>query len=369
MTGRAAGSTGRRARHPAEWVVALEQGEPWPPALVILGEEALCATEAADALVRIARARGFDRTALTVDSGFDWSRLASACVDRSLFGGAVLIDLDLTTGKPGAAGGKALQEALVRVESAQGDLVLLVRLPRPDGDMRRSAWFKALERVATVLHCRPVAREALPDWLRSRAQRAGIELEPEAAVLAATWLEGNLPAGAQAVARWQLRGTKRVDLAAVVAELNDGARFALFDLEGAVVAGDAVRAAGLVERLLEDGTPMTLLVWLLSRDLHALRAAMGGERAFLPGISAQALSAAARRVSARRVDLLLSALADVDRRSKGRVFGDVAGVDRMLIGEIAAASAGGRVLRLPTFFRKDRLWQSHLGQRLSGARR
>jgi DNA polymerase III subunit delta len=312
------------------------------PIYVILGEEPLQALEAADAIRAAARAAGFAaRTVLDLAASSDWAVFEAAIRDRSLFAERGLIDLRLPSGKPGRTGAEHLRRYAGRPAP---DLVLLLLLPRPDNDLRRAAWFKAMEQAAVVVHARPVPPERLGGWIRARLARAGIGIQPEALSLLAARVEGNLLAAQQEVEKLTLAGVTEVDLDTLQQGLTDVARFDPFELPSTALAGQTGRALRMLRGMLAEGQPEPLILWALSRDIRALAQAAQRRAAGEPPAAAakgfRGTDPAALRKALERVDLpaalaLLARAAAVDRVIKGREPGSAG---RQLLDLVAALS-------------------------------
>ncbi len=333
---------------PQQLEAALAQG--LRPVYVILGEEPLQALEAADSIRAAARTAGFaDRTVLDLSARDDWGRLEAAVRDRSLFAARGLIDLRLPSGKPGTQGAAHLKRY---AQDPAPDLILLLQLPRPDGDLRRAAWFKVLERTAVMVHARPVPPARLGTWIRERLSRAGLGIRPDALALLAARVEGNLLAARQEVDKLSLMGVTEVDLETLQQGLADAARFDLFALPATALAGDGPRALRMLQGMLAQGQPEPLILWALSRDIRALAQAAQRRSAGEPvgsavkgfwGTDLAALRKGLERVSPATSLALLARAAAADRVVKGQEPGNAG---RHLLDLVAALSGqpleGGR---------------------------
>lgn len=214
------------------------------PVYAVLAEEPLQALEACDAIRLAARKTGYlSRTILDLSAAADWSLFDSAIRDRSLFSARELIDLRLPTGKPGKQGGERLRRYLLQPEP---DLLLLLQLPRPDKDMRRASWFKALDAHAVIVHAQPVPPARLGSWIEERLARQGLRIARDALALLASNVEGNLLAARQEVEKLALLGYSEIGLADVQLALSDVARFDLSALSVAALRGEAQRALRIV---------------------------------------------------------------------------------------------------------------------------
>ena len=239
------------------------------PIYLVSGDEPLQALEAADAIRAHARARGYtEREVLHVESGFDWNRLLAAGASLSLFGDRRLLDLRLPSGKPGEAGAKALR---AYAERPPEDTVLLITAGKLESAARRSAWVRALDGAGVVLFLWPVDAARLAAWVRTRMQRRGLRPTAEAVTLLAQRVEGNLLACAQEIDKLHLlHGPGPVDADAVAAGVADSARYDVFTLMDAALAGEAARSHRILQGLRAEGVDPVLVVWALAREFRGL---------------------------------------------------------------------------------------------------
>ena len=130
------------------------------PIYLISGDEPLLMTEAADRVRISARSQGYtERSVLTADRYFDWSELSVAGGSMSLFAEKRLIELRMSSSKPGTAGAKALTEF---AESPPEDTLLLILAPRMDKRTLRLAWVKRLEGAGRFVQIWPPDRSRSP---------------------------------------------------------------------------------------------------------------------------------------------------------------------------------------------------------------
>jgi len=307
----------------------LERG--LAPLYLVSGDEPLQVEECGDAIRRCAEAGGCsERSVFTVEPGFDWDGLRTATQSLSLFAERRLIELRLPTGRPGEAGAALLGEL---AGNASADIVLLVITSKLDKTQRESSWVQAIETAGTHVVIWPLDAQKLPAWLTQRFAARG--LKPEAGVvdLLAWHLEGNMLAAAQEVdklAMLCLNG--RVAHADVEESLADSARFSVYQLVDAALAGEVVAARRILASLRAENTEPILILWALARELRTL-AQMGQELA-----RGKPESSVLARAWAQRRTLVGKALrrhpapvwlgfmrrsALLDRILKGRASGDV----------------------------------------------
>lgn len=233
------------------------------------GEEPLQLMECADALRQRVRTEGVDeRIVFDGETGIDWGALEGESNALSLFASRRLIEIRLGGRKPDKLGVEVLARLAAR--PAGGD-VLLVTADKADANTRKAKWFKALEDQAVCVNTRDLKGEALPAWLNRRAVRHGKRLAPAAAALIADRVEGNMLAAGQEVEKLCLLVDGEViDVEDARQAVQDSARYDVFQLADAVLAGDLVRALRIMRGLREEGTEPILVNWALGRELRQL---------------------------------------------------------------------------------------------------
>ena len=308
----------------------LQQG--LAPLYAIYGDEPLLALEAADAIRATARAVGIvEREVFIVESGFRWDAFLAANNNRGLFGDRKLLDLRIPSGKPGVEGGKALERLAT---DPNPDNVTLVSLPRLDRATQGSAWFEALAAAGVTVAVYPLERDALPGWIAARMKRNRQHASRETLAFLADHCEGNLLAARQEIEKLALllpEGELAYD--AIEAAIADVARYDVFLLSEAWLAGDATRVLRILNALRAEGDAPIAAIWQMVEDVHAIAAVHTMVRAGSPTAAAirnvrvwgkrqNALERAVNRVPPASVPSLLRALARLDALSKGIGHGD-----------------------------------------------
>ena len=239
------------------------------PVYLIGGDEPLQVQEARDAIRAAARRQGFDeRVVLNAETGFDWGALKAQADTLSLFGDRRVIDLRLATGKPGDAGARALRDYAADPPETN---LLLVTLDKFDRGSTSTQWYKALEKAGVAIRTWPVDARQLAGWIRRRAGARGLTLTPAAAEALGERVEGNLLACAQEIDKLHmLHGEARLDVEDVLRAVADSARFDVFDLVDAALAGDGPRTVRILHGLREEGVAPPLVAWALTREIRAL---------------------------------------------------------------------------------------------------
>lgn len=245
---------------------------------VLHGDEALLQQEAADAIRATARAQGYtERSSYTVAGAhFDWSAVLAAGGSLSLFADKQIVEVRIPSGKPGKDGSAALQQL---AESARGNdsTLTLVLLPRLDKATKTSAWFAALEGNGVAIQIDPIERAALPQWIAQRLQQQGQRVRAgeegqRTLQFFADRVEGNLLAAHQEIQKLALlHPPGELTLEQVEAAVLNVARYDVFKLSEAVLAGQLGRVQRMLDGLQGEGEAEVLVHWALAEDIRALK--------------------------------------------------------------------------------------------------
>lgn len=247
------------------------------PLYTVHGDDPLLVQEACDAIRAAARAAGHtERTVHTLTGAHaDWSAVLASGASLSLFADKQLVEVRVPSGKPGKDGSVALQRL---AESAAGnDAVLnLVVLPRLDMATQKSAWFVALEAHGVAVKVEPVERGALPAWIAQRLQAQGQRVAAGEAgqrtlQFFADRVEGNLLAAHQEIQKLALlHPAGELSFEQVEAAVLNVARYDVFKLAEAVLAGQVLRVQRMLDGLQAEGEAAVLVHFALSEDIRAL---------------------------------------------------------------------------------------------------
>ena len=248
------------------------------------GDEPLLVQEAVDAIRAVARTQGYtERTSHTVAGAhFDWSEVLAAGGSLSLFADKQVVEIRIPSGKPGKEGSAALQQLAEQARDNDSTLTL-VMLPRLDKLSKSSAWFAALESFGVTLQIDPVERNVLPQWIAQRlaaqGQRVAAGEEGQRTLqFFADRVEGNLLAAHQEIQKLALlfasgKDTEPHVLAfeQVESAVLNVARYDVFKLSEAVLAGQTARVQRMLDGLQAEGEAAVLVHYALSEDIRALK--------------------------------------------------------------------------------------------------
>ena len=313
----------------------LEQLEQASQALdtlyVVMGDEPLLITEASDGLRAAASRAGYlERTSLVMDARSDWSALIAATQNISLFGDKRLVEVKLPSGKPGKTGGEALAKlaSLAQAGLLDGTLVL-VSLPRLDKTTRNSKWAGALLDAATLIEVSTIERAGLPRWIQQRMARQNQQLEPASLEWMADKVEGNLLAAFQEIQKLGLLYPEgKISAKDVEQAVLNVARYDIFGLRDAMLAGNPARALTVLAGLRAEGEALPLVLWAVGEEIrvmarlaataaagHDLSSALRQQRVFGP--REQLVRQTLKRVPAQAWPAAVQHAHDVDRLIKG----------------------------------------------------
>jgi DNA polymerase-3 subunit delta len=307
---------------------------------VLHGDEPLLQQEALDAIRLHAKSLGYtERTSHTVAGAhFDWSEVLAAGGSLSLFADKQIVEIRIPSGKPGKDGSAALQQ-LAQQSQGNEDTLTVVLLPRLDKLTKATAWFMALENVGVTLQVEPVDRQALPAWIAQRLAVQGQKVQAgeegqRTLQFFADRVEGNLLAAHQEIQKLGLLfppDEKNVGVLTweqVESAVLNVARYDVFKLSEAVLAGQSVRVQRMLEGLQAEGEAEVLVHYTLAEDIRALKRvkdAMGQGRP-LPmalreqriwGVRERLFERVLPRLSADALNQLLQSAHQVDGIVKG----------------------------------------------------
>lgn len=303
------------------------------PLYVIHGDEALLALESAQLIRDAARAAGYDeREVLTVETGFDWSRLAMLGNSFSLFAEKKLIELRIPTGKPGVEGAKTLE---AQAGNLPPDTVILITLPKLDRTGLNSKWFTALAHAGEVIEAKTIERQQLSDWISQRLARQKQRMSTEALGFLADRVEGNLLAAHQEIQKLGLLYPEgELSLADIQAAITNVARYDVFQLGAALLEGDKVRFVRMLDGLRAEGEAPHLVLWALAEELRTLYRIGKGRSNKIPlpqlfkehrvwGDKQRLVERALPRINAGKLRTAMAQAAHIDELNKGIGAGEV----------------------------------------------
>ncbi|NYT62165.1 DNA polymerase III subunit delta [Alcaligenaceae bacterium] len=248
-----------------------------PPQLdnlyVVSGDEPLLVIETTDALRAGAMAAGYgERTSLILDARSDWSAVMGATQNVSLFGDRQLVEVSVPTGKPGRTGSEVLLKLAGMLENAAlPDTLVVVNLPRLDKATRNAKWAQALAQAGTWVEVASIDRAQLPRWIGQRLARQDQQLDATTLEWMADKVEGNLLAAFQEIQKLALLyPAGEISPGDVERAVLNVARYDVFGLRDAMLAGNAAKALTVLAGLRAEGEALPLVLWAVGDEVRVL---------------------------------------------------------------------------------------------------
>ncbi len=318
---------------------SLAAASAFHPLYVFSGDEPLLMMESIDLLRSKARQLGYtEREVMLQERGFDWSALLNAGQTMSLFGDRRWIELRIPTGKPGRDGADALKQFSAQIASqsnADGpETIFCIVLPRLDMKTKSSAWFSSLDEAGMAIQIDSLDRSHLPSWIAGRLQKQGQSIQSgpagqRALEFIAEQVEGNLIAAHQEIQKLGLLyPAGELSEEQVRSAILKVARYNVFELSEAMLAGDLPRVNRMLDGLKGEGEPLVLILWSITEELRLLSklkmASDSGESVQqllranrVWGNKERLYPAALKRVQSSRLRQAVQIAAGLDRQSKG----------------------------------------------------
>jgi DNA polymerase-3 subunit delta len=248
------------------------------------GDEPLLVQECADTLRTAARQQGYSERMVHTVSGayYDWSEVLASGGSLSLFADKQIVEIRIPSGKPGKEGSVALQQIAERAKGDESTLTLVL-LPRLDSMTLKGAWFGALDSFGVCIKLDPIDRRNLPGWLAQRLQQHSLQVAPgeegqRTLQFFADRVEGNLLAAHQEIQKLALLHPTRdprqpsvLSFDQVESAVLNVARYDVFKLSEAVLAGQSVRVGRMLDGLQSEGEAQVLVHWALAEDIRSLK--------------------------------------------------------------------------------------------------
>lgn len=237
------------------------------PLYILTGEETLLMNEAADAIRHAARQQGFQEREIFYAEGksFEWSPVLQSLNSLSLFSDKKIIEIHSNKSNLTA------DDFIQYWQRPNPDCLVIITTEKVDKKTQASKWFSALDRVGIHLEFWPLDEAQLGRWLSQRAKRQGLNIHPQGIPILQERTEGNLLASAQELEKLHLLfGNELITPEKLIDAISDSARYDVFKLTDAALAGNARNTLKILRGLLEEGTAETVIVWALTRELRIL---------------------------------------------------------------------------------------------------
>lgn len=236
---------------------------------VVCGDDVFLKQDAGNLIKKQCAKLGFDeRIKITPDKDFAWDTLFSTLYANSLFSSKKLIEIDFRDSTPNKAATALFAEYFT---NPHDDNVIIVYMGRLDAKAAKSAWYQTLDKAGIIITIWPITRDQLPQWIKERAQRYKLNFAPDALMLLADYIEGNLTAAAQAIEKiYLLKPTLPINFETVQTAILDESQFTVFDLTDSLLLGTPNRSIHILRHLQADGVEPAIVLWGITREVRLL---------------------------------------------------------------------------------------------------
>jgi len=237
------------------------------PLYIISSDETLLINEAADSIRAAARQQGFmEREVFHTDSNnFDWESVLQSLNSMSLFSEKKLLEIRCSK--------KTLNdEKFLRYwQRPNPDVTVLVLVEKLDKTTQNTKWFGTLEKAGVFVQIWPLDDEQLNRWLTQRAKQQELKVDHQGIRILQERTEGNLLAAAQELEKLHLLfGDETITAEKLADAVSDNARYDVFKLVDAALAGESTQVLRILNGLHEEGTALTFILWAVTRELRTL---------------------------------------------------------------------------------------------------
>ncbi len=298
------------------------------PVYLISGDEPLQIEETSDLIRHKARDSGFvERQVFHADRSFDWSQIVEQSSNMSLFGDKKIVELRLPTGKPGTAGGKALQEYCEHVPE---DVLLLIQSAKIEKATLRSKCVQAISHTGVFMRIWPLTGEELVRWVQSRLTKEQLSADRQSAEYIASRVEGNMLAAAQEIEKMALLALGDNNAQNNEAWISSQSKYNVFDLVDTILLGHRGKVIKVLSHLQRDSIAPNLVLWGLAELVRAVIFTMTQKRGQSKGVQnvffyskRNQLATHASKFTQQQLYTLMMKCGQVDQMIKGRATGDV----------------------------------------------
>jgi DNA polymerase-3 subunit delta len=157
------------------------------------------------------------------------------------------------------------------VGSLNPDNVTLITLPKLDWQTQKAAWVAALQQAGVYIDIPLVERAHLPNWIGTRLAAQRQSADRQSIDFIADRVEGNLLAAHQEIQKLALLHPEgKLSFEQVQDAVLNVARYDVFKLNEAMLAGDAARLVRMIDGLKGEGEALPLVLWAMAEEIRTL---------------------------------------------------------------------------------------------------
>jgi DNA polymerase-3 subunit delta len=215
------------------------------------------------------------------------------------------------------------------VKDLSPDNLTLITLPKLDWQTQKAAWVSSLQQAAVYIDIPNVERAQLPGWIAARLAAQGQSVDRQSLDFIADRVEGNLLAAHQEIQKLGLlHEAGKLAYEQVHDAVLNVARYDVFKLSEAMLAGDPGRLVRMLEGLKGEGEALPLVLWAVSEEIRTLLKLKAGMAQGRPlsallkeyriwGPRERMMDPALRRISLPTLEAALQEAAQIDKMIKG----------------------------------------------------
>ena len=214
-----------------------------------------------------------------VDKRFNWDTFDSN-ESLSLFEDKELLDLRINGFAPTKDCLNYLEDFSCKEKNSKTIILSIENVTKVKG----SAWYKKISSIAKSSHIEKVYPNQFPAWLKSRAKRRGLDLDAQMAEYLTELTNGNLLAADQELKCLKLI-SKNEDLKMITIKdsLIDSSSKDIFSFSRSFINSNVFLFNKLLNQLLIEKVPLTLILWSLNRELSFIEALQTNPTMKVPG--------------------------------------------------------------------------------------
>ncbi|MBF0264845.1 MAG: DNA polymerase III subunit delta [Gammaproteobacteria bacterium] len=244
----------------------------------IYGDEPLQHRDYTDMVRKAAKYYDYDESErYSADNQFNWQEIQQSASSIGLFSSKKLIDLHLSSGKPGDKGAKFLVDYCEQIPE---DTILLIHCGKFEGASKKTKWFKALDKTGVMVPLYPLKGHELSHWVQQRCYREGIQLETESLNVFLEHIEGNLLSADQEIIKLALlfkaadtensQNITTISHQQLIDSINDSALYNPFELFDTALNGQSKLVLQMLKQFEQDGTALVYLLFLISKEIRLM---------------------------------------------------------------------------------------------------
>ena len=286
---------------------------------IILGEEPLRIQELTKKIYNSLESRGYSsRDSHLVTPKMDWSFLSESEENLDLFSNKKIIEIKMINQGPGNKGSRALKDYL----SKKNENALLVLVEGIDKKSKNSAWVKNIEKKGLMIDLLSLTGKSLDHWIKDKSKNLNISISQDACDLLQEKTEGNLMATSQELKKLSLLFPKeKISLEKMEQSISNSSKYSVFDFSKSFINKDKNKCLRILEQLKAEGTPETLILWSVAREitnLYKIKSTGSSNGIWGPSFYISSLEESSKNTDKKIIESCIKKIASIDSSIKGQ---------------------------------------------------